>query len=314
MKDSNIKVIRSAVGSLSSIGLIKELRKRGIKVIGIDCNPLAVGFHFCDKSYVVKRGNHPEFLNDIFRICDIEKPKAIISGPEEEILTLSKNKNLFTKRNILLLLPDYKTAKICADKLATHRFFIKENIPTPRFYYQKNNFKFPITIKPRFGRGSTNVFKAKNKEELEFYSKFVEKPIFQEFIEGDEYTIDVFADFDGNPLSIVPRRRFQVESGISIKGETVYDKEIINWCEKIVKKLKLIGPSCIQGIKDKKGINFIEINTRFGGGSILSMKADPSIISNLIKMIKGEKLSKSKGFKEGLVMLRYYSEVYYQNL
>ena len=40
------------------------------------------------------------------------------------------------------------------------------------------------------------------------------------------------------------------------------------------------------------------------------MKADPSIILNLIKLIRGEQPTQSRGFKEGMVMLRYYSEVY----
>lgn len=313
MKNSKITVIRTAVGSPASAGLINELRKRGIKVVGIDCNPLSAGFYLCDKCYVVPKGNNVDFLKEILKICDIEKPKAIISGPEEEILTLSKNKKIFEKRKIIALVPAYKTVKICIDKITTYKFFQKEGIPAPEIY-RKNSLKFPLIIKPRFGRGSADVFRVKNKNELKFYLKEVKNPILQEFIDGREYTIDIFSDLEGNPLSIVPRERIQVESGISMKGKTVRDKEIINLCRKIAEKLKLIGPSCIQCIKSNKGLKFIEINPRFGGGSILSIKADPTIILNLIKIIKKEKPIKSKGFKDGVTMLRYYSEVYTENL
>jgi carbamoyl-phosphate synthase large subunit len=95
-----------------------------------------------------------------------------------------------------------------------------------------------------------------------------------------------------------------------MKGATTHDDEIIAWSRTIVKKLKLAGPSCIQCIRSTEGLSFIEINARFGGGSVLSMKADPSIIPNLIKLIKGEQPTQSKGFREGMTMLRYYSEVY----
>jgi carbamoyl-phosphate synthase large subunit len=57
-------------------------------------------------------------------------------------------------------------------------------------------------------------------------------------------------------------------------------------------------------------VKFIEINTRFGGGSILSIKADPTILINLIKLIKGEKTDPSVNFKEALTMMRYYSEIF----
>jgi len=313
MRNSKITVIRTAVGSPASVGLIKELGKKRVRVIGTDCNSLSSGFYFCDKNYVIPKGDDPKFIKEILKICSIEKPNAIISGPEQEILTLSKNKKLFGERNILVLVPDYETVKICADKIATYRFFKKENIPTPKIY-NKGNVKFPIMMKPRFGRGSTDVFKVKNKSELKFYLKKIKNPIVQEFIDGIEYTVDTFADLKGKPLSIIPRVRIQVESGISIKGKTICNKEIIDWCRKIAEKLKLIGPSCIQCIKSNKGLKFTEINPRFGGGSILSIKADPTIILNLIRIIKREKPIKSRGFIEGLTMLRYYSEVYTENL
>lgn len=313
MTNAKITVIRTAVGCPASVGLIRELKKRDIRVVGTDCRPLSSGFHFCDKSYVVPRGNSPKFIKEFLKICGIEKPKAIISGPEEEIIALSKNKTIFEKKNIIVLAPDYRSAEICADKIATYKFFQRKNIPAPKIY-KKNCIKFPAIIKPRFGRGGIDVFKIDNKNELEFYLKRVHHPIIQEFIQGTEYTVDTFADLQGRPLSIVPRIRIQVESGISMQGKTVYDKNITGWCKKIVEELKLIGPACIQCIKNKNEIKFIEINPRFGGGSILSIKADPTIILNLIKIIKKEKPIQSRGFKEGLIMLRHYAEIYTENV
>jgi len=302
--------MRSAVGCLSAVALITELKRRGVNIIGLDCNPSSVGFQFCDQSYVVPRGDNPAFLTEILRICDIEKPDAILSGPEEEIMVLSQNKELFAEKNILLLCPDYEAVKVCTDKAEAYRVFKSHNIPTPEVY-DGGNAKFPCIVKPRFGRGGRDIFKAEDAHELSFYFTKVANPIIQEFIEGTEYTVDTLADLEGNPLSIVPRIRMECESGISVKGMTVYNKEIISYCQQIVRELRLAGPSCIQCIRnDKTGIKFIEINPRFGGGSILSIKADPTIISNLLRIVKHETPVPSKGFKQGLTMLRYYSEVF----
>lgn len=307
--ESEITIMRSAVGCLSAMALINALRRKMVKVIGIDCNPLSAGLYLCDKGYVVPRGDDPKFLDEILRLCDLEKPDAILSGPEEEIIVLSKNKRLFAERGVLVLCPDYETVKVCADKVQTYKMLKSHGIPTPEIY-SRGNVKFPCIIKPRFGRGGRQIFRAEDADELEFHSKNVTHPVIQEFVSGIEYTVDTFADLNGNPLSIVPRVRLQVESGISVKGVTVCDEEIISYCQKTVRELRLIGPACIQCMRNDKGLKFTEINPRFGGGSILSLKADPTIIPNLIKLVRGEAPMPSNGFKEGLTMLRYYSEVF----
>ena len=149
-----ISVLRTAAGSPAAVGMIKALRRRNIRVIGTDCNPLSAGFHFCDSSYVTPWGDDPQFISRLLAICDIEKPHAIISGPEEEVLTLSKNKRHFNKRDVVVLTPDYEAVAICADKLATDAFFRQTHVPTLTYYA----VRFPA-IKPRFGRGGTDVFK-----------------------------------------------------------------------------------------------------------------------------------------------------------
>jgi carbamoyl-phosphate synthase large subunit len=310
MKKGKVTIIRGAVGSMPSWGLIEELQSAGVEIIGIDSNPLSFSLYLLKKSYVVPRGDNPNFIKEMLKIIDKEQPDAILSGPEEELLTLSKNKGRIEERGTLLLCPDYEYVEICADKKKTYEVFNRIKIPSPMIFDDTSLVEFPCIIKPRFGRGSSNIYVAKEEEDLRFYLKKIEEPVIQEFVQGEEYTVDILADKDGSDLSIVPRLRLHTESGISVKGKTVYDNEIIDYSKRIAKKLKLFGPSCIQCIRNDDGVKFIEVNTRFGGGSILSIKADPTIIPNLIKMIKDDKPEPSKGFKEGLVMLRYHSEVF----
>jgi len=304
-----MKIIFSAVGSMGYVGLIKEFQNAGLDVIGIDADPLSVGFSFTKKSYIVPFGSDPAFIEEIINIIENEHVDAIISNPEEELLPLSRNRELFESRGVLLLCPDFKAIEICAYKKKTYDFFRKLGIPMPN-QYSTGSINYPCIIKPNFGRGSANVYYARNKKELSFFLNKVEDPIIQEFIKGEEYSVDILADRDGNSLSIVPRLRLDIESGISVRSKTIYNSEMIEHCKSIVKELKLFGPSCIQCIKNEEEIKFFEVNTRFGGGSILSLEADPSIIPNLIRLINNKKPIPSKGFIEGLIMRRYYSEVF----
>jgi len=319
----SIRILRTASGCMASIGLIRKLMERGVEVICADADPLSVGLYYCKKGYVIPRGDDPNFAPTIFKISKKEHVNGIISGPEEEILSLSRHKELFIKENILPLVPDYESVLICSDKFKTFNFFRNLGILTPNTFFVENGrinetllktIDFPVVLKPRFGRGSEGIYIAWDKNELRFYLSKVSKSdyLIQELIHGVECTIDIFSDLNGEPLSIVPRKRLAVESGIAVTSQTFYNKGIIEYAYKIAKKLNLIGPANIQCIIDKSDNipKFIEINPRFGGGSILSIKADPTIVENLIRIIKREKSIRSRRFKEGLIMLRYYSEVF----
>jgi carbamoyl-phosphate synthase large subunit len=305
-----IRVVRTAAGSTVSWGLIDELRMMGVEVIGADAQELSYAFHLLDKSYVIPMGDDPDFIVEILKIIDEENPDAIITGPESELLALSKNKDEIEKRGTLLLCPDYKYVEICADKRRTNQVFKEMGIPIPEIFHDFRSVRYPCIIKPRFGRGSKGIHVARSEKELRFHLDSFESHVVQQYVEGEEFTVDVLADKEGNALSVVPRLRIETDSGVSVKGVTVNDREIIDYCRRIAKELKLFGPSCIQCIRGTDGVKFIEINTRFGGGSILSIKADPTILINLIKLIKGEKTDPSVNFKEALTMMRYYSEIF----
>ena len=303
-----MKIIITAVGSMPQVSLIKDFQAQGAKVIGIDCNPLSVGFNFCDKHYIIPKAINKEFLLKLYDICSKEKADSIIVSPDEELIKIGSHRAYFEVAcKAHLLIPSYNTIRICNDKWFTYNFFEDNNIPTPltRLY---EGFTCPSIIKPRQGRGSSGIFKVNNCEEGHFYQKRMDNIIIQEFIEGKEYTIDILSDWNSKPISIVIRERIEVESGISTKGRIVYDKEITKYVKRIVKRLGLVGMSCIQCIRGKKGLKFIEINLRFGGGSVLSRRADPTIIPNYLRLIEGKRLLKPKKPKQ-LTFLRYYSEV-----
>ncbi len=304
-----MKILFTAVGSIGYPSLIKEFQNAGIEIIGIDADPHAIGFSLLEKSYVVPLGTSNSFIPKILEIIELEKLDAIISNPEEELLILSKNKDTIEEKGTLLLCPDFKTVELCAYKKKTYDFLESIGIPIPK-NYSKETPKFPCVVKPNFGRGGSSVYYVNNQKELEVCLNKVNNPIIQEFIHGEEYSIDILADKEGISLSVIPRVRLKTESGISTRGITIYNEKIINYCKKIVKELKIFGPSCIQCIKSGENIKFLEVNTRFGGGSILSIRADQNIIPNLMKLINNEKPIVSKNFLENLTMNRFYSEVF----
>lgn len=310
MNDDKLTILLSAVGGMPSLGIIDALQEHGVRVVGVDADPYSYGLQYLDSSYVVPKGNDPEFVNELYKIVRKENVDALLLSPEQEVRAVSQQRNKFLDAGCVPLCPDHETVELCMDKLQTERGFTDLGLPTPISYPDIESAEFPCIVKPRFGRGSSGMNIAENREELTVYAEKLEKPIIQEYVEGEEYTVDVLTDQDGGVLSVVPRQRISIQSGKSVTGMTVDDAEIRECCRKIATDWELYGPSCIQCIRGDNGVRFIEVNTRFGGGSVLSMRADEQMIPNLLRIVRDEPPHPSNEYRTGLVMLRNYEQLF----
>ena len=166
---------------------------------------------------------------------------------------------------------------------------------------------YPLFIKPLDGSSSINAFKAENKEEIDTYRELIGdgKYIIQDFMEGTEYTIDCFLDMDGEIITVVPRIRIATRSGEIAKGRIVRDKAIIEDVTRLLTELKPIGHITIQCMRTDRGIEYIEINPRFGGGAPMSIMAGADSCENVYRLLSGEKLEYNENFRDHLTFLRF---------
>lgn len=285
------------------------------KIITADICSTAPATYFGDKNYVVPRVEEQEYINSIIDICKNENIKLIIPTIDTELLILAENKDLIEKSiNVKVMISHKEVINICRNKINTNRFFEEHGFGVPIEItledIKNKNYSFPIFVKPFNGSSSINTFKINNEKELNFFIEYVKNPILQEFIEGDEYTVDTFSDFEGNVITIVPRKRLATRSGEVSKGKIVKDRELITEVKKVLDILKPIGHITVQCMKTKKGIKFIEINPRFGGGAPMSIKAGANSPLNLYKLLKGENLSYNEDYKENILALRFDDSIF----
>ena len=311
-----MKVLFTAIGR--RVQLIKHFKEYH-RVIGVDIEELVPAKYFVDAFYKVLKWNDEDYIDVLLSICEKERVDMIIPLFEKEFISLCENRKKFNEVGTALILSDKKIIETFNDKWKSYKFFMSNNIDTPKTYNKQNlrDYSFPLIIKPTDGAGSKNVFKINNDKELSFFIDYIENPIIQEFVEGTEYTIDVLCDLDGNVISIVPRQRIEVRAGEVSKGRTVKDMAIIERTLELCNKLKIdenikpIGPLTIQCIVDLKGnIKFIEVNPRFGGGVPLSFEAGVAYAELLRKMVKGEEILPIIGEFKELTMLRYDEAVF----
>ncbi|MBU1083661.1 MAG: ATP-grasp domain-containing protein [Candidatus Omnitrophota bacterium] len=287
------------------------------KVVSVDSNGMSAALRVSDSHSLVPYSSDDDFIPSILEICLKEDIKLIVPTRDEELLLFAENSGKFMEKGIRVMISRPEVIRICRDKYEFFRFLEKKNIPTVKTYLPgektlfRDNGKYPLIIKPRRGSGGKGVFKAENEDELRFFSGYVKDPVIQEFAEGKEYTIDLFSDFDAKVLTAVPRERIEVFSGESYKSRTVMDKDMIEKAGILAEELGTVGHITIQCIKNDKGIKFIEINPRFGGGAALGFKAGADTPALLVKLISGQPVKRDPvEFIPDVVMLRYTDDIF----
>ncbi len=251
-------------------------------------------------------GGFGPYLQRLMGSSDLQYD-AIIPASHHSIKVLSDNVGILKELGAKTLLSP-ASVDICLSKTSTNEFIDNLGFPVPAIRNGKT--EYPVFIRPDDGAGSRSCHAAFTPVELAWYAGKAPNPFIQEYIDGDEYTVDIFSDFDANPICVVPRKRIEVRDGEVVKAVTVYDEDLIEQCKTIAKALGLVGMSCIQCIKRDGKYYFIEVNPRFGGGVTLSIHAGANIPLYLSRIMAGETLEYRKDWREGVYMSRAYRDFY----
>jgi len=296
-----MKVLVEGIGSMVFGTQLKYYRELNWQLIGIDITNKSFGLYTGLKAYIVPKYTNKDCFGVIENIIKNEKIDLVFCTVNEGLLEWSKRKKYFkSKYDTDIVISDYNVIEICVDKWKTYKFFVNNGIPTPRTSL-KDDFDL---FKPRIGRGSYGIYKSSNLP-INFN---MDGYISQEIVKGEEYTIDVLCDLNSKPIYIIPRKRINIESGVSVVSKTVYNEILISYVNKIIEKLKPIGIINIQCFVDGNKLNFIEINPRIAGGASLSFASSDNWFKAIERFYKKkEYIPKDVVFNN--YMFRYYEDI-----
>ncbi len=286
------------------------------RLIAADIDPLAPALKFADAVYLVPRLNRPEYIPAIKKILERERIAAVFPLIDPDIPVLAKHRAELESTGTRLAVVSETAEKIVSDKKCTNEFFQRLDLPIARSWLPGDlpaeSIRFPLFIKPRFGSASVQTFKLNNREELDFFSKYVHLPIIQECLDGPEITSDVVCDLDGKVLAVVSRERIRVRGGEVTVGKTICDSSIIDSCVRIAEALPAIGPITVQCMMHEGLPRFTEINARFGGGMPIGIAAGADSLRWLIARIAGipQEIPPLGSYRTGLYFSRFDETVY----
>ena len=313
-----MKILFTCVGR--RVELVQEFKKAGkelglpLTVCATDMTNTAPAAYFCDEIFIAPRISDENYLPFLLELCQKEKVDALIPTIDTDLLLLAKNRERFEKIGTKVLVANEDKIAICRDKRKTSGYFESLGLSAPKPFAKAEEYDlgFPAFIKPLDGSSSIDAYKVKNQEELFTYAEKIGegKYVVQPFIDGEEYTVDIFCNLLGEPIYITPRIRLAVRAGEVLKTQIRQDAKTVAEMQKLVADFKPRGGCTVQLIKDKKtGENYyIEINPRFGGGAPLSMKAGANSAKALIRILQGERVEYAPSAADDLAIFSRFDQ------
>lgn len=303
--------------------LIKNFKhsvSEGSLIIATDNSPYAPAIYLADKAYLVPRIDAPEYINVLLDICITENIRAIATFIDPEIEVLAKNRKVFEKIGVELLVPYEETAHLCFDKFEMYKHLKMQGIPTIETWGTIESFKkaldngiirFPVFVKPRTGSGSVGARKIYSMEDLEAAIKMDSSLIIQEYMDCTDLDVDVYIDTISFE-AVCAFSKYKIETRIGGASKTVSfkDEKLFALIQQLVKKFKFNGPVDMDFFY-RDGVYYLsEINPRFGGAYLHAYGAGIDFIK-LIENNLNSNVNEPKfgNYEEGIVMMMYDSVV-----
>lgn len=297
----------AAPAGINAIKALKIAGYRG-KIVSTDSSYLSAGFFMSDVNEVIPEADDHTFIDRLFEIIKMHKVQVLMPTSGFDIYRYSENRKQMLEMGARAIVSDRRSLEICRDKMLTFRHLYKDFRLPFTTAKPETISAFPVIAKPRFGKGSRGIIRIDDETDLKYVSSTQPDMIYQEFLPGTEYTIDVLSDLEKRPLVAVPRIRIQTKAGISTKGKIIRDSHLEKQSMEIARSIGIRGPCCIQMKESLDGIlKLVEVNPRMGGGTIFSTLAGLNIPALLLDMVEGKDIV-LPDISE-ITVIRYYEEI-----
>jgi carbamoyl-phosphate synthase large subunit len=281
----------SAAGAPGTAALLRALRlngERGVRIVGTDMSPQAIGRHFCDRFYVVPSGNDPAFAEAVLDIVRRENVDAVLPQSSHDLQALADARERFIGTTVLVSPPE--TIRRANDKVETSKLLQELGLRAPAWRRVSGGRALalaaeelgyperPVCFKPVFSSGSrgfrvldATVDRLKQltddrpgnlamrlKDVMELLPEEGGPDLLvMELAQGRERTVDGIAR-SGQVVLGHAKTRESMRAGLAMYFETLQDHWLMEVAQRIVAELGIEHFFNIQLVGDQ----VIEINPR----------------------------------------------------
>ena len=295
------------------VDIVSAFGRAGATTVAADASPLAPALYHAHHHSLVCRLDDPDYVPQLRRLVEEHDVRIVVplADMDQELLAQRRDE----LEPALVLLPEVGVVRAMADKYRAHELFVELGVGSPDTWLPEDlpaEIPFPILVKARVGYGSRHIYRCRDRAELDFHLARTPVPsMVQAQCRGEEFSIDVFCDFDGVCLNAIARTMIESKGGESIKGMTIADAELIELGRHVAESVSLAGPATVQCFREPDGrLLLTDINPRFGGAFPLPLAAGSRYPELALALANGERPEPRVGeYRAGVVMTRFFSDI-----
>jgi len=279
--------------------------------IAADPSLLAPARYAADLAVVPPRIDDPGYVPFLEQVVAEHDVKAVVPLTDLDIHVLAAAGD-----RLPAFVAPVETCEAMYDKYRTHMQLTARGLPSPPTVLPGTEPEsYPVMVKPRRGSGARSIHPCADREEMEFFIRYVKEPVMvQRLMGGPEISIDVLGDLDGRCLNAIPRSMLESRGGESIKGQVLDDPQLVDLARRVAESFGFRGPGTIQVFRDPEiGLGITDVNPRFGGAfpapmyAALPGRSYPELI---VRMARGERVEPHVGeYRSGMHFTRYYEQL-----
>lgn len=310
-----MKLLITGAGGAAAVSIWKSLSVDH-ELHMADIDPLAAGLYLVppDRRLVIPRGDAPELVPHLHRVCQDRRIEALVPTVDVELAPLAAARDSFAASGVALPLSPVECLLTCRDKqrlmdAVRGEVPIPDSEPLTDAVAARVN-SFPRFAKPREGAGSRGIARIDSHADLHALPRDGSMML-QEYLPGEEYSVDVYVRRDGRVIGAVPRLRMKIDSGIAVASRTVRASELSDAAVRTAEIIGIRGAANIQFKRAADGVfKLLEVNPRFPGTLPLTCAAGVDMAKLMADELTGRPLPEDLlPFRE-LMVVRYWTEHY----
>lgn len=309
-------VLVTGAGGAAAVTLLRSLRDR-YRVVAADIDPYAVGLYLAAPAdrVLLPRGDDPRFVDALLDAARAHGADLVVPTVDVELLEVSRRADDFAAHGIRLLVERPTTLETCLDKWALMQA-CADTVRVPATVLLEGGttdeevaaLGTPFIVKPRSGAGGRGFAVLPDAAHLDGVPRDGSQ-ILQEWLPGEEFSVDVLARPDGHVVAAVPRRRDKVDSGIAVAGRTVADPALVTFGRTVAEAIGVVGVVNVQVRRAVDGTPaLLEVNPRFPGTMALTVAAGVDMPRLAVAAALGEPVPAHLEFAE-VAVVRHWDEV-----
>jgi carbamoylphosphate synthase large subunit len=282
-------VLVTSVGGPTGRAVASWLSWRELRVIGTDVR--LVHSSSWEARRVPPVGD-PSYLDALLTLVHGEGPALLVPTASEELPVVARLRDALHALRCALVMGEPAGVDVAADKHLTAEALAWAGVPVPRSLAGPATaaelvavLGLPLLAKPRIGRGGRGVVVFHDEAQLE--SSAPADVVWQEFIPGEEYDVNLFVGAGGEITASVVLRKVGLRDGATgnaLGVERVERPALLEVAVRAARALGLEGPVDVDVRLRRDGTPAVlEINARFGANCLSATEVLRALETGLLR-------------------------------